>query len=198
MLFEVESFAAIDARRIEALITIEALCAEAGVSLRTWWRLRKQPDSAQDRTLRRLSLALGRLIERKAAKSRAIERASAMAGPVNPAAAGEAGQVETVLRMATSVLAVQAGADPLAVLATDFTVQKPLNPGWLEASQLRRAAMWLLIVVLGLSRAAVAAAAGCSRQNIKQALDACERRQETDPDFAALLAGAARLIGGEA
>lgn len=96
-----------------------------------------------------------------------------------------------------SVVVHLAGAgrlDPRAILGHDLSVQRPNNKQWLEAAQLRRCAVYLLVVEFGFERSAIGRALGCSRQAIAQAITWAEERCDADPALRALLAGVRRLF----
>lgn len=171
------NFFDVDRRRRDRGLSIEALCKAAGVSVRTWWRIKARPAAAEERTLRRLEAALG---------------------AVHQEAAPAIDAVRSLIQATLALLAATAGLDPeRQVLRQDFTVQKPLDRDWLAASHLRRAAMWLVLMhVDGVERKDIAAACGCSRQNVAQAIQFVEERTEAEPAFASLLDRVGTLING--
>jgi hypothetical protein len=173
-------FAVLDAKRIACGITGEDLCRLADISLRTWQRMRAGSD-ADPRTLRRLSAALD---------AATVEKARP--GP-------DAGQrIAELVWSATAIAALRSGADPEAILAQDFSVQKPLNPAWLEAARIRRTAIHVVVVELDCRRVDVAAALGMTRQNVHQALGMVRDMIEAEPSLGELVAGVARLMKGQA
>lgn len=158
----------VDARRVKLGVTIATLLADADVAQATWDRFRADPAKTQPAIKQRLWRALD-----------AIE-SGAVVRRLEP--------IEILFRTVVAFLAREAGEDPSAMLAQDFTTQKPLDKRWLAASHLRRAAMWVLLMhVGGVDRPAICRLCSCSRQNVAQAIEFIEKRREEEPDFRALL-----------
>lgn len=177
-LSSVDNFLSIDARRRAAGVTVRALLAEADVDPSVWWRAAKSPDRMEARTLHKLASALDRL----------------GAGPSPLPRWLNADILKSLLRMVMAIIAAEQGIDAREVLAHDFAKQKPLNKSWLQASRIRRAAIYVTVLEIGYDRVTVGLAIGCTRQNVKQAIDQTQRLCEEEPAMAELIARVSHLV----
>lgn len=103
-----------------------------------------------------------------------------------------------IVRVLTLLLASLAACDVDLVARQSFDVQRPTHRPWLEAAQLRRLALFVLIDGLGLTRGELAEALGVSRQSVHQALHACALLFEKEPGWQVLARRAEALMKGDA
>lgn len=169
---------AIDLRRRDLGVTLEALLAAARVSARTWDYLRAGRTRPQPRTLIKLSRALDRL---------------ATGEPASPPAS----QVSASWRLAVLFLSAELGADADLALRPDDGVSRPFDPAWMKAARARQLAFYLVHVELQVSLTALAEACGTTKQRVHKAARTVEDlrdKQEID----ALLSRAAAAVTGRA
>lgn len=168
--------AEVDRRRRAAGVSVARLAGVAGVDPRTLARLLNEGRAPRPATAAKLEAALDRL-----------------AGTAAPAP-------DLVRRLHTvvTVLVAQAlGADPAAVLRTDTTsVQRPFDRAWMESCRVKRIATALLILDLGVSRAAAARALDQTRQAVHQTLGWISEQSEASPEFATLMARLGAAVTG--
>lgn len=165
-------FFCLDRRRAALGLPVARLCALAGIDPRHYWRLKA-----------------GSTMGRRAA----AKIAGALDGALVPS---QPAGLAVLHRLVMAVTALSSGNDPAAAIGTDFAVQRPLDRQWLAAARVRRIAMYVLVREFDHSRADVARALGCTRQNVAQAVEDIELAAE-DPDFAALLLRVAGLATGQ-
>lgn len=163
---------ALDRARDAAGLSHGELCRRAGVDATNWCRIRKGQHPPRAETLKRMRGAI----------------------------AGEDGAdrlplIAAMHRLAMILLAIESGAAVESVMAQDFSVERPTNADWLRAAHLRRYAMFVVTVDLGVGNAALARALGCSRQNVMQARRFVDHAID-DPAIDALLSRVGRLVRG--
>lgn len=164
----------LDRARAAAKLSHGELCRRAGVDVTTWARNRKGQQPPRDDTLDRLRIAL--------------------AGDDVPQ---RVPLIAALHRMAMIVLAIETGANVDKVMRQDFSAERPANPDWLRASQVRCYATYLLTVELDLGNATVGRAIGCSREAVSKARRFTGNAME-DPALATALERCARLVKGAA
>jgi DNA-binding Xre family transcriptional regulator len=170
------TFRGIERRRLELGVSKERLVAAAGISRRTYQRAQNtRSRKIQRRTVDALDRALEQLAGTRSAK---------------------ASQLASLHRAAMILIAKELRLDPESVLATDFTRQRPMDKPWLAAARVRRDAMAVVAVDLGVRHSDLARAIGVSKQNVGQAVDQVYDKREADPLFEAMLARIGRLLGG--
>ncbi|MBR0700159.1 hypothetical protein JQ599_09630 [Bradyrhizobium diazoefficiens] len=154
---------AIERARKERKISVQRLCAIAGIHPNTYWNARKGVAPMRHRTMERLQAAMSGK-SRPAAHSRTV--------------------VQSYLRRLIRDFARQQGLDPEAVVNQDFSSECTNDPTWLLGSQLRRYAMYVLVEgLLDGQRAPIAGAAGISRQGVHKAVAAIEQKRMSDDAF---------------
>lgn len=164
--------AAIDKQRRAAKLSHEQFCQRAGISYWTWrdhLRGRAQPNGA---TLQKYREAL-----------------------VNPPREPAPGVIAGAHRLAVVRLASAHGVAIEQIDAQDLSVQRPRNANWLLAARLNRMAIYILTVELQMENADVAAALGCTRQNVAQARDAVEEWRD-EPTTQRLIAKVSLELAG--
>jgi transcriptional regulator with XRE-family HTH domain len=142
------------------------LSRRAGLHVSTWRSLRKGQQAPKARTITKLrnALATGILT-----------------------ADHEASTALALHRLIVANLAHAVGENIEAMIDADFSTERPMNPTWHKAAQLRRWSIYVLTVELEVSNVVIARALGCTRQNIKQARDAVEDKREADAKLDAAL-----------
>lgn len=155
----------IEKRRLKAGISIPRLCSDAGIHPRSYEVARGGKGGVRNSTLAKLSGALDRHGQRIEPEERRT-------------------LCQSYLRKITRELARQSGWDPDLMLNQDFSSENTNDPVWLQASRLRRCAIYL--VVEGLfegKRAPVARAVGISRQAVHKGVAAIEAERMRDDAF---------------
>ncbi|MCK1407640.1 hypothetical protein [Bradyrhizobium sp. 76] len=155
----------IEKRRLKAGISIPRLCTAAGIHPRSYEVARAGKGGVRKTTLRKLSDALDRHGERVEPEERRT-------------------LCQSYVRKVTRDLARQSGWDPELMLNQDFSSENTNDPVWLQASRLRRCAIYL--VVEGLfsgKRAPVARAIGISRQAVHKGVAAIEAERMRNSEF---------------
>jgi predicted transcriptional regulator len=150
------SFDDVDRRRRALGLTVEQLCHQAGVSVRTWFRIRASPYRQHRQALGRLNEVLERTI-------------------VQPALS------LLLVRSLMLAAATLSGVDPVKVIYQGFDQQKPMDRDWLVASHLRRVVMYVLCEGLHVPRKIVCQVCQCTRQNIAQAIELISDKMEEEP-----------------
>lgn len=157
-------FRRFDAKRRELGISIAKLCAAAGIHPNTYDTMRKGEAATRPTTMLKLRRAFNRLATG--------EKADA------PRSLFEIG-----IRMFTADLARQVGADPVKVLAANFETENTNDPEWLQASRLRRAAIYLMVEGVGIAKADAGHALGITRQAVHKAVAVIELERDRDNNF---------------
>ncbi|CAA0096078.1 Uncharacterised protein [Starkeya nomas] len=168
---------AIDARRRDMGVSLEALLAAARISARTWDYLRAGRTRPQPRTLIKLSRALDRL---------ATGEPTAPPPPM----------VAAFWRAAVLFLCAELGADAQIALAPDEGSSRPMDPAWMKAARARQLAFYLTHVELQVSLTALAEACRTSKQRVHKAARTVEDLRD-DPSIDALLTRAAAAVTGK-
>lgn len=151
----------IDARRKKLGVTIGKLCAAAKIHPDTYDDARAGRSRPRPVTIRKLARALAML------------------------AAGQEGEdprtlCQSYLQFITVDLARRSGWDPQLMLAQNFEAENTNDPVWLQASRLRRCAIYLLVEGLYLGKAKIAAAIGVTRQAVHKTVAAIESERDRD------------------
>lgn len=157
-------FRRFDARRKSLGVSIARLCATAGVHPNTYETAQKGSTITRPTTMSKLRRALDRLSSgEKADAPRSL--------------------CESYIRYLTARVAEKVGADPQAVLATKFDAENTNDPVWLQASRLRRAAIYLVVEGVGISKASVGHAIGVSRQAVFKSVAMIEMERDRSVEF---------------
>lgn len=98
-------------------------------------------------------------------------------------------------RLVMTLIAPRLGIEPATVFATDFSVQRPMNPQWKVANEVRSIAIYITAVELQVDNPDIAAALGITRQAVKKARDKVEDWRD-DADRDALIESIAVLAAG--
>lgn len=168
----------VDRRRKDLHVTIARLCAAAGIHGDTYEDARAGRSKVRASTVARLE--------------RALEALSAGEAP-----AAKLSLCQAYLRSITVQLAVKTGWDPELMLTQDFSSENTEDPVWLQASRLRRCAVYLVVEGLRLGKADIGRAVGVSRQAIHKSVAAIEAERERDAAFDALMSGMMLIVAGE-
>lgn len=163
----------IERRRREAGLSQADLCARARIELNNWQKLIRGSHAPSAGTLKKLTAAL-----------------SSGASPVQPPSV-----IKAWYRLVMILLAQARGLDGDAVLATDFSVQRPMDRIWREAARIRGFAIYLTAVELQVENVDIAAALACSREAIRKARSKVEDMRD-DPEIDGLLERIARQARG--
>jgi hypothetical protein len=148
----------------------------AGVTYATWWSLSRGKHAPASRTLKRLNAAWeGRPLATTETKPPVV--------------------IAAFHRIVMVMLCNDLGLDRNAVLATDFSKQRPQNQQWRQASEIRMFAVYITAVELCVENVDVAAALGISRQAVKKARDRVEDLRER-PAIDELIERVAALAAG--
>jgi len=89
---------------------------------------------------------------------------------------------DMVFRLALLAVALDEGADPARVLASDPARRATSDPEWLRASRLRERALYIANVGCGISMRALAKAAGVTPAAVSQAIQRAEEARGDDAD----------------
>ncbi|NUU41392.1 helix-turn-helix domain-containing protein [Tardiphaga robiniae] len=146
---------AINRRREAAGLPHDAFARLAGVSIWTWRDLRRGARAPMSSTLTKLNAALDA-----------------------PRSTKPPQVVAAFHRLVMQFLAMHLKFDIATLLATDFKVQRPSNPLWLQAARIRQMAIYITAVELQVGNADLGRALGDTRANIKFARDQVEERRE--------------------
>jgi hypothetical protein len=171
----------LDARRRKAKISVQDLCADAGIHANTYRFGLEGHAATSPRVMTKLKRSLDRLA---AGAEPDMQRTLCMA----------------LVRFLTWHVSRLVGVDPTQVLACDFSHERPTDRVWLQAARIRRCAVYLLVEgpSLRVGAATVAAAIGQKRQAVHKAVAAIETERERDPEFDALMRSLMLQLTGEA
>lgn len=142
-------------------VEITALCAQARVGRKTYHNARAGICEPTRDTVQRLHAALSRFTLRDRGDGRPLE-------------------AHFCYLSAIVIASLQLGAEPTAVMAHDPGRKATGSKEWLEASRVRRLALWIANGLMGQSQAELGRAAGMSRQAVRTAVMECD----ADEDFA--------------
>ncbi|GGE79280.1 hypothetical protein H1W37_19355 [Stappia taiwanensis] len=151
----------IEARRQSQGWTLLQLCSASGVSLAHYGRLRGGEHAPRPATLSSLAIGLRRLCN---------------------GSANDAGQAFQLYRLAVVLVAQEAQADPMQVLAHDPSRRATSDPEWMTAAQVRRRALYIAHVCCGVSQADLARVSGMTAAAVSLAVNAIEDTRESDDD----------------
>lgn len=165
------SLKAIDARRRKAGIPRQKLCEMAGIHINTYRFALEGHANSRRRTLARLNEAMNQL-----AAGRAAQKSETLC--------------MIALRLVTEKMAIGSGWDPQLMLSQNFEAENSNDPVWLQASRLRRCAIYLLVEEMrAVGKAEIAHAIGITRQAVHKGVAAIEAERERDPAFHTLMQG---------
>ncbi|MFT4115439.1 hypothetical protein [Bradyrhizobium sp.] len=168
----------ISSRRKQLGISTSALISAAGVYPQTYFLAIRGSTNTRGSTYDALERALDRL-----------------AAGVIPSA--KLSLCQAYLRTITVQLAVKTGWDPELMLSQDYGAENTNDPIWLQASRLRRCAIYLLVEGLDLGKADIGRAVGVSRQAIHKSVAAIEAERERDGAFDGLMSTMMLQVRGE-
>lgn len=154
---------AINKARITAGLSHEGLCSRSQVSVRNWYRLVRGEQEPSDLVLGRLRKGLG---EFTTAKPPAV--------------------IQSYHRLVMILIATEQKFSVAALLATDFSVQRPQVPEWLQAARIHNMAVYVTTVELEVENAEFARALGISREAVRKARNKVEDLRD-DPVIDELL-----------
>jgi hypothetical protein len=167
----------VDKRRRDLKISRQMLCSTAGIHLNTYRFGLEGHNNCQPRTLDKLEAALDRF-----------------------EAGGQPPEQLTLclycLRNLIVDLAKRVGWDPELMLEQNFDAENSNDPVWLQASRLRRCAIYLLVEGLQLGKAKIGRAVGVSRQAIHKTVAAIEAERQNDERFNELMSSMMLLVKG--
>lgn len=104
---------------------------------------------------------------------------------------------ESYLRTLIRQLAVQAGWDPELMLSQDFSSENTNDPVWLQASRLRRCAVYLMVEGKLCSKADIARVIGVSRQAAHKTVAAIEAERGRDERFDSMMGSLMLQVAGQ-
>ena len=155
---------AIEERRRRLGVSIGQLERAAGISNGHYTRLLKGV-TARPPTLAKIDQALARLSRREDPHDR--ERLE-----------------ECVFKLCVAFVAMEAGTNAAFVFSHDPAKRATANPDWMRAADLRRKALYMANVVVGLPQATLARAAGMTKSAVSLAMQELEaERPDSGPDF---------------
>lgn len=163
---------AINKARIEAGFSHEQLCIRAQVSVRNWYRLLKGEQEPSAQVLGSLRKGLGEFTTAKPPQV-----------------------IASYHRLVMMMLANELQFDVVALLQTDFSVQRPHVAQWLAAARIRNLAIYLTTVELEVENVEFARALGLSREAVRKARNKVEDLRE-DPATDDLLNRVAMMVRG--
>ncbi|UPJ43916.1 hypothetical protein IVB40_07555 [Bradyrhizobium sp. 40] len=172
------TIAAIDRRRKAAGVSHEKLCRAADVHLGNWFCLLRGQHAPKQATIDKLNDALDALAS-------------------GEAPAQKLSLCQAYLRSVTVQLAIQRGWDPELMLSQDFTSENTNDPVWLQASRLRRCAVYLLVEGLQFGKANIGRAIGVSRQAVHKSVAAIEAERDKDAGFDVLMSSMMLQVKGK-
>ncbi len=103
-----------------------------------------------------------------------------------------------LLRLITADFSKRAGWDPQLMLSQSFAEERPQDPVWLQASRMRRCAIYVLVEGLFISKAAIGKAIGHSRQAVHKTVAAIEMERDRDNAFDKAMQAMMDTVKGEA
>ncbi|AZN71841.1 hypothetical protein D5400_11640 [Georhizobium profundi] len=155
---------AIEDRRLALKVSIRKLERTAGLSHGEYRRI-VDSQSCRPTTIAKLEQALARLSRREDPHDR--ERLE-----------------ECVFRLCVAIVAMEAGTNAAFVFSHDPAKRATANPDWMRAAELRRKALYMANVVVGLPQATLARAAGMTKSAVSLAMQELEaERPDSGPDF---------------
>lgn len=169
-------FQDIERERQKMKIPVAKLCGAAGLTVRTYERIKDGTRTPRPDTLARL--ASGLTVARRQGR---------------PAAAWMERRSQVLFRIILLQLADESQADQALVLEFDPQAKATASKEWMEISRLRHLAMYIMNVILGVPNADVAKAAGVSPAAVTVALQKMEIKRD-DPDLDRLFESYARTV----
>jgi transcriptional regulator with XRE-family HTH domain len=91
---------------------------------------------------------------------------------------------ECVFKLCVAIVAMEAGTNAAFVFSHDPAKRATANPDWMRAAELRRKALYMANVVVGLPQATLARAAGMTKSAVSLAMQELEAdRPDSGEDF---------------
>jgi hypothetical protein len=168
----------IGTRRKQLGVSTSALAAAADLHLQTYFAAMRAPANTRSSTFAALEQALDRF-----------------AGGVTPPK--RLTIYESRLFDLITQLAGRVGWDPELMLAQDFSSENTNDPVWLQASRLRRCAVYLMVEGMKCSKADVGRLIGVSRQAVHKSVAAIEAERDRDPGFHVLMSNMMLQVKGQ-
>lgn len=168
----------IASRREQLGVSTSALARAADIHLQTYFAAMKCPASTRPSTFDALEQALDRFA---AGETTARRRTFS----------------ESYLRNLATQLAVKTGWDPELMLTQNFASENTNDPVWLQASRLRRCAVYLMVESKLCSKADIGRVISVSRQAIHKSVASIEAERERDSAFDELMANMMLQVKGE-
>lgn len=168
----------IGARRKQLGVSTSALAAAAELHLQTYFAAMRNPASTRVSTFDALEEALDRF-----------------AGGITPTK--RLTIYESRLFGLITVLALRVGWDPEQMLSQNFDAESPNDPVWLQASRLRRCAIYLMVEGMGCTKADIGRLIGVSRQAIHKSVAAIEAERDRSETFHELMASMMLQVKGQ-
>lgn len=165
-------------RRKKAGVPVARWLAAANVNRDTYFSALKGASNIRPSTVDKLSTALDAL-------------------SAGEAAAEKLSLCQAYLRSITVQLATKTGWDPELMLSQIFTAENTNDPVWLQASRLRRCAVYLLVEGLNLGKANIGRAIGVSRQAVHKSVATIEAERDRDAGFDSLMSGMMLQVKGQ-
>lgn len=159
-------------------VSTSALAAAADLHLQTYFAAIRCPASTRASTLDALEMALDRF-----------------AGGVTPTK--RLTIYESRLFDLISQLAIKTGWEPEVMLSQNFAAENTNDPVWLQASRLRRCAIYLMVEGMKCSKADIGRLIGVSRQAIHKSVAAIEAERDRSEEFHELMATMMLRIRGQ-
>lgn len=135
----------------QAEISISALCRAAGTTERSYYKALSNEVEMRPQTARRLRLGLARM------------RMQNRMGP-------EPSDQRAIYLLCLMLAGLRSGLDPLEVLAQDPARRATSDADWARAAKVRRHALYLANIGVGMRQADVARAANMTRQAVSIAM----------------------------
>lgn len=168
----------IAARRKQLGVSTSALASLAELHLQTYFAAMRSPASTRPSTFDALEAALDRF-------------AGGITLPKRLTI------YESRLFDLISQIAVRRGWDPELMLSQNFAAENSNDPVWLQASRLRRCAVYLMVEGMKCSKADIARLIGVSRQAIHKSVAAIEAERERDEAFHAFMGTMMLHVSGQ-
>lgn len=165
-------------RRKKVGISVARWLAVANVTRDTYFSALKGASNIRQSTVEKLAAALDAL-------------------SAGEAPAEKLSLCQAYLRSMTVQLAIKTGWDPELMLSQNFAAENSNDPVWLQASRLRRCAVYLLVEGLNLGKANIGRAIGVSRQAIHKSVAAIEAERDRDAIFDGLMSTMMLQVKGE-
>lgn len=164
--------------RINNFVTVTSLCATAGVSVKTYERIRRNPEQARSVTIDRLADALKKL------------RSGNRLDPADRLV-----RIEFVYGGFLAQVAPFFGVTPDQVRAQNPRAATTADKAWSTVAHARQAAVYLTHTVGGVPQRAIARAIGLTEAAVCKAIQSIEDRRD-DPNLDRMIDAAAKAVAG--